>query len=1275
MVIEYRKLESKKDERGVRMQTRVALIFLSVLFLVVLTTLAFAQPSSSPSATTRYIAPGGNCGGPTPCYANVQAAVDAASPGDLIKVAEGVYTDIHARAGVTQVVYITKTVTIQGGYTSTDWLTPDPTTHPTTLDAQGQGRVLYITGAITATLDGLRLTGGFASGATDGGGIYAANAAPTLTGCQVFSNTASGGGGGLYLYYSSATLISNTIISNTSSDVGGGGLYLSHSPATLISNTISANTVGEGGCGSGLYLFHSPATLTANTISANGLADGAIYVDASAASLVRNIVTSNNGEGIYLGSSSATLDNNTITDNTVGLVVFDADPHLRHNTIARNTGYNVRMISNTPHTAILTNTIIANSTTGIYAETAFSTILLYGVLWYGNTANIGGAGAITVTHAYTGNPAFDPDGYHILTGSAAIDRGIDAGVTTDIDGDLRPQEAGYDLGADEYVIPTCFARLNNGAIYHSVQKAVDASIQPGDVVKVAGYCASVNSYGGLSQQVYLTKTLTIQGGYTTTNWTTPNPSANPTTLDAQGQGRVLYVAGAITVTLDGLRLTGGNAAGLGGEGWGVGDYGSGIYINTANVTISRSDIVSNTLIGSADESAGAGIHIYTARVTICQSTIAYNDAGNQGYSGGIYSYESDTTIISNTITHNNGGAMGGGIAAQTSAGNSLIVAGNIITGNRVDGSGGEGGGLSIFGKFSICSAVVSGNVIAHNTGGYGGGISLSSCPGALINNVIVDNQATHGQIATNGSSAHLYHNTIHRTDTAAGWAISSAYFGNYETLTLINTIISNHAIGVCFHAASTVHINGVLWYSNTANYSGPGLITVTHPYTGDPAFVLDGYHILTGSAAIDRGVPADVATDIDGQPRPAGVASDLGADEFYSQQLPTNLAIAGPTHGVIQTTYIFTADVLPVTATPPITYTWHATEQAPQTIISGLSSVVSFTWLSPSTQIITVTARNAAGAVTDTHAINLYTPVQASFTASSTFGLVPLTVVFTNTSTGDYDTSLWNFGDTMTSTLRSPTHTYTAASVYSVTLTISGMGGVDTLTRAKFITVTNVPITGLIAINSSPTMLGQPTTLTATIAAGRNVNYEWAFGDGTFGDGAALTHTFTDVGVYSAIVTASNSVNVITATTIVTITESKVYLPLMARNYSIIVEVAEAPDSCPGYSIVSGMYYRENFDFANDNDLYQFTAAAGQTYSIQTSDLESLADTVIALYGPDCTTQLAENDDRQPGDLSSLIVWPAPAAGVYHVKVRNRDWRVYGEQTGYTLLVSTEASR
>jgi hypothetical protein len=126
-----------------------AAIAAALALLWLLGGMRISGPQAAHAAGPHHVAPCGNCGAASPCYATVQAAADAADSGDIIKVAQGIYTDVHARDGVTQVVYISKTVTILGGYTTADWATPDPENNPTTLDAQGQGRVFYATGNIT----------------------------------------------------------------------------------------------------------------------------------------------------------------------------------------------------------------------------------------------------------------------------------------------------------------------------------------------------------------------------------------------------------------------------------------------------------------------------------------------------------------------------------------------------------------------------------------------------------------------------------------------------------------------------------------------------------------------------------------------------------------------------------------------------------------------------------------------------------------------------------------------------------------------------------------------------------------------------------------------------------------------------------------------------------------------------------------------------------------------------------------------------------------------
>ena len=79
-------------------------------------------------------------------------------------------------------------------------------------------------------------------------------------------------------------------------------------------------------------------------------------------------------------------------------------------------------------------------------------------------------------------------------------------------------------------------------------------------------------------------------------------------------------------------------------------------------------------------------------------------------------------------------------------------------------------------------------------------------------------------------------------------------------------------------------------------------------------------------------------------------------------------------------------------------------------------------------------------------------PPLADFTANPTAGLAPLVTQFYDASSGGTaDAWLWDFGDTTTSDLRNPSHTYTAVGTYTVSLTVTGPGGSSTKTKSAFI--------------------------------------------------------------------------------------------------------------------------------------------------------------------------------------------------------------------------------
>src|SRR5262249_5371816 len=77
----------------------------------------------------------------------------------------------------------------------------------------------------------------------------------------------------------------------------------------------------------------------------------------------------------------------------------------------------------------------------------------------------------------------------------------------------------------------------------------------------------------------------------------------------------------------------------------------------------------------------------------------------------------------------------------------------------------------------------------------------------------------------------------------------------------------------------------------------------------------------------------------------------------------------------------------------------------------------------------------------------------ADFSASPTTGVAPLSVAFTDSSTGTPTSWSWTFGDGATSTVRNPTHVYATAGTFSVTLQVANAAGSDSLTRTGLVQV------------------------------------------------------------------------------------------------------------------------------------------------------------------------------------------------------------------------------
>jgi len=371
----------------------------------------------------------------------------------------------------------------------------------------------------------------------------------------------------------------------------------------------------------------------------------------------------------------------------------------------------------------------------------------------------------------------------------------------------------------------------------TVQRAVNLAAEGGIIKVSAGTYTDTHTVSGLGDVVVeLTKSVTLRGGYDASFGDPPDRDVNPTVLDAEGAGRVLYVGGA-GPTIENFIITGGYS-----------DYsGGGIYVDSASPTILHNYIAHNLADGD-----GGAIWVNGGSAQILSNCVISNTAT---WSGGLRIInDADVVIAANQILTNVAQISGGGI--------------------DVDCCGGT-------------TPLIEGNVIAYNDGGSrGGGIIVNTTNGMLINNILAHNEATEGAgIDLEGMLTHPVSVTlVHNTMVGDPVADEGIRVEEYVTATLVNNIIANYLIAMTntVPASSTVTANYTLFDGNVKDY-GTG-VSSSNEVSGDPAFVAPAegnYHIGSSSVAIDAGVDAGVAGDIDGDPRPIGLAPDIGADEAH----------------------------------------------------------------------------------------------------------------------------------------------------------------------------------------------------------------------------------------------------------------------------------------------------------------------------------------------------------------------------------------------------------
>ncbi len=315
--------------------------------------------------------------------------------------------------------------------------------------------------------------------ALNGGGVQQWNAgySVALTNTRFERNAARHVGGGAAvsstLSISGAAFVTNTADSGDINNTFGGGLYAGGA-SQIAATTFAGNTafcIYGGSCssanGGGLYIANQPLTLTQVTFTRNeaGRMGGGLNADHATTRLDRVIFSGNKagwGGGLIHDHGSGILNNVLFANNVAGwgggLLVESANVTLTHVTLGGNLGSNYGGgLENYYSTLRVINSVLWGNASSkgaqIYDDnTAAPTLVTYSDVQftsvYTGTGNLNTDPRFVQPIAASINPT-TVGNYHVASSSPVIDRGINAGVTLDLDGQLRPMGHGYDLGAYE----------------------------------------------------------------------------------------------------------------------------------------------------------------------------------------------------------------------------------------------------------------------------------------------------------------------------------------------------------------------------------------------------------------------------------------------------------------------------------------------------------------------------------------------------------------------------------------------------------------------------------------------------------------------------------------------------------------------------------------------------------------------------------------------------------------------------------------------------------
>jgi hypothetical protein len=356
-------------------------------------------------------------------FAHPQDALNVATDGDQVWVAQGIYGPLDAAGG--EVIRLKTGVAVLGGFVGTESEPDlrDPGSAVTVLDGQGNSYHV-VTGADRAVIDGFTVTGGNASGNVSqssnggtfsGGGMFNAGVAPEIRNCLFIGNTASFNGGAIFNEDSDPLIVDCVFEGNTASF--GGAIDNRDSSPTVVNAKFQNNTATVSG--------GAVANFGGSPVFINAVFSG------NRSEQVGGAVLSNTSDGIFTNSS---FIGNSAGLSGGGIGTWEGRVSLTNSILWDN--------------RVMGDDGDWNSVSNVGGIVKVSYSIVQG--GYAGTGNLNEYPGFTQNGHWDVDDYWVEGDYHMSSVSPAVDSGTDSSAPNfDADNNPRPQALAHDIGAYE----------------------------------------------------------------------------------------------------------------------------------------------------------------------------------------------------------------------------------------------------------------------------------------------------------------------------------------------------------------------------------------------------------------------------------------------------------------------------------------------------------------------------------------------------------------------------------------------------------------------------------------------------------------------------------------------------------------------------------------------------------------------------------------------------------------------------------------------------------